>query len=414
MKTHSYILYLTVLVFGLNGIAVAQVDPVLDPVVDPTTGPAAGPAAIGPTMPDPTVPSPSTTAPRPRPILFGSALPGYRGTTLRLAHVPNMFGDEFDPTGRLTIESNFTSFTDLPLASGARRLKIAENNKPIPMDRVYFLYNHYQNAVVSAPNGTGLPELSQSLDRYLVGFEKRLGPSGLWSVDVRMPLVGRYHQVGALQSVEGGEVGNLNVAMKRLLWTNGCLALGGGVSVDIPTGSDVSVTAYNVTTKVSNDAVFIAPFIGFTRQVGDHWFQNGIFQIDIPTGGNRITFDIVPGTPPPAGKWYDQTLLRVDLGGGYWLYHNRCARGLTGLAAIVEAHYTSALGRSDTYAEEISTEVFRFGVPRGFSDQINLTAGLHAELWRQTTVRVAGVFPLQEASQRLFDAEVHISINRYF
>jgi len=420
MKTRSYILYITVLFCGLNSAALAQVDGTADPPVVTPPGPAVtdpvltDPLVSGPTMPDPTVPSPTTTRPRPRPILFGSSLQGYSGPTLRLAHVPNMFGDEFDPAARLTVTGNFTSFADLPLAGGARRLKIAENNKPIPMDRAYFVYNHYQNVMVSTPGGTGQPAIAQSLDRYLFGFEKRLGRAGVWSIDVRMPLIGQYHQAGAVQSVEGGEVGNLNIALKRLLWTNGRFALGGGVSVDIPTGSDVSATAYNVTANVSNDAVFIAPFIGFTRSKNDRWFQNGILQIDLPTCGNRITFDTGLNTPPPPGTWYDQTLLRVDVGGGYWLYRNRCASGLTGLAAIIEAHYTTALNDADTYGEEIASDVFEFGVPAGRNDQINLTAGLHAELWRRTTIRVAGVFPLQEASDRQFDAEVHLSINRYF
>ena len=47
------------------------------------------------------------------------------------------------------------------------------------------------------------------------------------------------------------------------------------------------------------------------------------------------------------------------------------------------------------------------------TDISNLTAGLHAEIGK-TTVRVGGVFPLQDEPSRQFDAEVQLSVNRRF
>jgi hypothetical protein len=42
-----------------------------------------------------------------------------------------------------------------------------------------------------------------------------------------------------------------------------------------------------------------------------------------------------------------------------------------------------------------------------------VTAGLHAAIGR-TTVRAAGVFPVENEADRLFDAEFQFSLNRYF
>ena len=47
-------------------------------------------------------------------------------------------------------------------------------------------------------------------------------------------------------------------------------------------------------------------------------------------------------------------------------------------------------------------------------DVTNLTVGLHGELDRSTTVMVGGVFPLADAPDRAFDAEVLVAINRRF
>ena len=47
-------------------------------------------------------------------------------------------------------------------------------------------------------------------------------------------------------------------------------------------------------------------------------------------------------------------------------------------------------------------------------DVVNATVGIHTEIARHTTLRVGGVFPLTDGTDRLFDAEVQIQLNRYF
>ena len=86
---------------------------------------------------------------------------------------------------------------------------------------------------------------------------------------------------------------------------------------------------------------------------------------------------------------------------------------MTGLASILELHYTTALQDADVLSATTGGTSFRFGNLRNRFDVVNLTVGLHAEMARRTTFRVAGVFPLNTVD-RPFDSEVQVSVNRRF
>ena len=76
------------------------------------------------------------------------------------------------------------AITDLPLAGGCGRLNIADNNMALTDDRVYFLYNHFHNALVADANLLGGGDFRRiSVDRYTVGGEKTF-VNGDWSVEL--------------------------------------------------------------------------------------------------------------------------------------------------------------------------------------------------------------------------------------
>src|SRR5437763_15931806 len=87
----------------------------------------------------------------------------------------------------------FNSTFTLPLAGGSRIGKISENDSPIPRDRIFFSYNHYQNVfqISETPINPPAPPIirQQPLDRYTLGAEKTF-LDGWTSVEVRMPLMG--------------------------------------------------------------------------------------------------------------------------------------------------------------------------------------------------------------------------------
>lgn len=126
-----------------DGIRVAQAEPAAKPAAKPAT-PAAKPAP-GATEKPSTEAAPKPEPPRPSPDLLAS-LAGDD-----LAEAPNMFGDSyFSQDARIVVDSLASAKVAnaaLPLASADRVAKIAENGNVMPHDRVYFLYNHFDNAL---------------------------------------------------------------------------------------------------------------------------------------------------------------------------------------------------------------------------------------------------------------------------
>jgi hypothetical protein len=333
-----------------------------------------------------------------------SSMLAARSPMIRLGGLPNMFGDSFGPQLQVCDVSG-CGLVDLPPPGGTRRVKISENNKSLPMDRVFFSYNHYQNAIDATVAGLGTQ--SFPIDQYTFGVEKTFCDK-LWSVELRMPFSTTPRIAGTDLTLDSGEVGNLAVIFKRLLFLSQTTAVAIGLPIETPTGSDVSGEGVVNSFVLSNDAVHLAPFIGFLNMPNDRVFCQGFLQMDIAANGNRVIFgDNFLGRLP------EQNLLYLDLALGYWLYRNPCARCITGLATIVEYHYTTTLQDAVFVTGSDQFQQLTFGNTFNRMDISNLTVGLHTELGK-TTVRVGGVFPLGGASNRLFDAEVQVSVNRRF
>ncbi|MCI0356964.1 MAG: hypothetical protein L0211_00570 [Planctomycetaceae bacterium] len=346
-----------------------------------------------------------------------------RRSRQQLASVPNMFGDFgmttaqalfIDAGGNLVVRGVF----DVPGAGGSRPVKIAENDSPIPVDRVFFNYNHFHN-VFEFQEQTLFPIPQQTvrqlpIDRYTVGFEKTfLG--GDWSVEMRLPLNGTVDAEGNLFSVGSGNWGNLAVIVKNLLYADEMLAVGAGLGIDIPTGSGAQANIGGAQVRFENDAAHLLPYVGAIWSPTESLFFTSFLQVDVATGGNEVLL-ASPGLPTQsAGKFNNQNLLYVDAGAGYWLYQNPYAECITGIAGVLEFHYTTALQDTDAIFFERSTTFGLISNPRNRFDVVNLTAGLNFLLGEMSNLRVAGAFPLGDtADQRFFDAEVQVQFNQRF
>jgi hypothetical protein len=110
----------------------------------------------------------------------------------------------------------------------------------------------------------------------------------------------------------------------------------------------------------------------------------------------------------------EQTMLYLDLSFGRWLYSNPYARCLTGLASVIEFHYTTALQDTDSVTGIIAGTPIEFQNSANRLDVLNLTVGLHGEIARCTLLRVGGVFPLCAGDNRFFDAEIQAQLERRF
>jgi len=192
-----------------------------------------------------------------------------------------------------------------------------------------------------------------------------------------------------------------------------------GLGVEAPTGSDFSARTAVVSYLISNDAIHLHPYLGVLHSPNDCLFFHGFVQVDVATHGNLVTFDDTTGPGNVAGRFNDQTLLYADVGGGYWLWRDPCAECLTGLAALLEVHYTTALSDTDAlFATPVGVggggHVMNLTNPANRVDVVNLTAAVHFELVQYTSLRVAGVVPLRDPDDRFFDAEIAVQLIRRF
>jgi hypothetical protein len=199
-------------------------------------------APAGKTAPAPAANQPATPPAQDEFLsdIYGQTAASELGT--RLAGTPNMFGDTCECGGNGVLMSGpaGVSAADTPLAGGNRRIKISENDNTLPQDRIFFLYNHFQDAA-SIEDMTFAPGLQQSLslDRYTIGFEKTFR-DGLWACELRMPFGCGYGYQSVNFDSSAGQIGNLAVVLKRLVYKSDTTAAAVGLCVDTPTGSNAT------------------------------------------------------------------------------------------------------------------------------------------------------------------------------
>ena len=360
--------------------------------------------------------SPSTAPPAtPRSNVRSAAFSSRRSR--RLVRAPHMIGDS---GGRSAIaisgDGGIDTFTsDVPLAGTNRVMKASENNRALTDNRIYFMYNHFHSAInIESSGGTIRPQ-RPAVDRYTFGFEKTIGPC--WSVELRMPFTNDYNHSSNAFAIEGGQVGDLSIFVKRMIHESDTCAAVLGLGINTPTGSDVTGIFPLTTTRfeVRNEAVHLSPVLGLLATPNNRLFFHSWFQVDVPTNGHEVfAQDILIPTDVGRARFREQVLMHFDLAGGFWLCKTPSRRRPTGVAALVEFHYTTAL--EDTEVVNLSAVpadplFFRDG---NRVDIPNLTLGLHAALNQDLAVRFGGAFPLERAPDRLFAAEFMLSVIRVF
>ncbi len=365
----------------------------------------------------------------------------------RLARVPDMFGDTIFMSSTITgidtigAETLIGGPTDLLLGGGARHTKIGTNNKALPVDRIYFNYNYFANAsqfqtrTVLFGSVIGRGQEDFSLYHYTFGVERTLF-DGDASIELRLPLANDYFSSemtappigrGEGFSVDAGEIGNLAIILKALLYEDETTAFAAGLGIETPTGRDAHAQIGYTNYRLENESVILQPFLAAMFVPDDQLFVHAFLQVDVAANGDPLHFEdaVAPlfvGVPPSGtyGELNDQTLMNLDLSTGYWLFRDRSpSAGLTGLAALAEFHYTTTLQPSNAVTGSrllavgpMSSSTVLLRSRGGQVDVVNFTAGLHFELYHDTSVRVGGVFPLRDAQNRFFDAELAVQLIR--
>ena len=364
-------------------------------------------------------PTPSLSTDEARTATTRTSRSSARSSYNRLSRAPNMFGDSIGSLGQLTVtipndRQNGNFVTDLPLGGG-RNLKVAENNKALPMDRVYFVYNGFQNAAtITQGIGPGaFVSNDANLNRYTFGFEKTF-LDGQWSIDMRMPLTDDFGFNNPAFAFNSGNIGNLAMFLKHWLYSSDSLSVVGGLGLGLPTGSNLNGQINGIPFALRNQSVHLVPYVGFLLLPTDASFVQGFVDVELAANGNAVEFG-----PPGAriGTLTDQNLLHVDLSAGHWVYRNDDATYLTGVAAIAELHYTSTMQNADGFAFTAPGRLPAGGAFQNLAnrtDILNLTAGLNFRIGYLSNLRVACVVPVRNQPDRQFDSEIQVSFNRFF
>jgi hypothetical protein len=395
--------------------AAKPAQPATVPAQPAGTGNPASPAAAPPVATPPANSIGSPAASRQQSLFSALESPPFQRPFLgnRLSRTPDVFGDSFIPVSANINIANVTGMTagaatlvdaDLPLGGGMRRFK-NEHARALPTDRVFFLYNHFHNALRFETDNISTTD---SVDQFTFGFEKT-SDDGQWSFELRMPFSGDANLSGDDVTVDSNGVGNLVGTLKRILYSDSTFVAAAGLAIVAPTGSDASVTFRNSNARIDfeNESVHLLPYFAVQASPDENWFFHAFCQVDIAANENEVS---VVGTGfTDSDSLADQTLLYLDASAGYWWYQSIDDSGLTGLASVVELHYTTTLNDADT-ANLNGAFITNF---ENRYDVLNLTAGVHSEWNGNTALRIAVVVPL-DRDERFFDSETQVSVIRRY
>jgi hypothetical protein len=288
---------------------------------------------------------------------------------------------------------------------GVGRVKIAENNSPLPRDRVFHNYSYFGNVPLTS---TGV-----DVNRFIPGFEKTFF-HGRASVEMRFPFAATLDSVivadGDLNTSEV-EFGNIGIPLKLLLCQNSNLALSVGLQVALPTADDTQVQLADGTplVRIENESLHLMPFVGLLLTPNDRLFMQSFVQVDTDTEGNPVLVTDFDGGLVPVGSLDDVTFLYVDLSLGYWLIRGDHPHGLTGVAPTLELHINTALDDP----QGLQTGNLRVGNFNTPLDSTNLVVGTMFE-WSQNTTLTLGYATPVSGDDRQFDGELRVIFNHRF
>jgi hypothetical protein len=339
-----------------------------------------------PETPSKPEPEPSTPMPTPSPEL------AYRPTTAAaglgesvalergLAGAPStqtMIGDllglpglAFAPAG-----SRVLSQQTGPLALSIRTFKMADDQSPRPLDRVYFDFNYFNDVNQAVNRHFGINLHNIGVYRETFGVEKTF-----FDQSASLSLVVPINSLTAGNTPAGvsgssTDIGDLTVILKYALLDNrqtGCL-LSTGLAITVPTGPDRFA---NSSAVLPLHNTYLQPYVGYIFNF-DRCFVHGFTEVDVPTDSN------------------DVTALYNDIGIGYELYRTQENQCLTAIVPTFELHLTTPLNHRGA---------FNPTDPNGTPDVLTLTFGTHFEIRQHAVFTLAVNTPV--TGPRPYDFEV--------
>ncbi|MCC6509200.1 MAG: hypothetical protein IT423_08840 [Pirellulaceae bacterium] len=291
-------------------------------------------------------------------------------------------------------------------SGGVGRTKIADGGSVLPQNRLFFRYNHVQNAAFT--------NSGQPLNRFTPGFE-RSWFAGLASIELRAPFATDATTTYALDNgtfSNGNDTrfGNLTLYAKALMLQTEQFAISGGLGLMLPTASDIRVNYANGTSllEVQNQSVHLQPFLGGLYTPNSRFFAQGFVQYDAAASGNSVAINSTGAGLVRAGTLTDPNHLFFDAGIGYWLHRSHADRGLTGFAPMLEAHQTSSVQGGDL----VAAGPFQVGNFNGSTSITSLVAGATLEFGSRSQLTAGYATPIGGGVDRQYDGAFQFNFNR--
>ena len=341
-----------------------------------------------------------------------------------MARSPEMFGDQFLSSpiflnGNLAPTSTLADFGTLggPSSLHTFSQKVSENNHPLPRDRVFYTFNSFDDALKfnsSFDGGLLQASQAQTLMRHTVGVEKTF-MDGDSSIEFRLPFYDGTtysRSVGPdSMSYDGGTVGNLLITTKTIIYETDSFLTSAGLGVNTPTGDDAKIRVNSTVAKIDNSAVYLSPFVGSLWRPSDEWFVMTFSQIQASLNGDPVLLrDGLFQLSERAATIQAPAALSFDLQIGRWLFRDRVDAIVQGMALVGEVHQFTALQDTDGIPVPGATDI---GV-RAADERLHLTTltfGVHSLLPGNSTLRVAGVVPMDNDQ---FDGELIVQFNVFY
>jgi hypothetical protein len=317
----------------------------------------------------------------------------------------------------LIYTTTLTGVQNVPLpgtSSTVGRIKMSEDNSPMPRDRWIFAYDHF-DAVPFTPDGL-------QVNRYQFGFEKTF-MDGRASFEFRLPFAGTLASTTTQgQEVTDVELGNLRFALKYLWSSSDTWHFSTGTGFTLPTANDITVLGVDPNTltgtvpfyKFRNQSVQVEPFAALLYTPNDRLFAQLWSSLNLDVSGGDFTWNqnIFGGSGNT--RIWDLPLLAVDYQIGYWLFKNDFST-LRGVAPFVELHWNYLVAQ-DVLNREVRDELSSQGLNfKTFGDhELNLTAGATTQIGNNMLITLGGTAPLLKAPNRLFDAQFGLRVNYFF
>jgi hypothetical protein len=269
--------------------------------------------------------------------------------------------------------------------SFVKGFKIADNQSVLPVNRIYYDFNFFDN--VNQPVNNRIQNGIQRVQIYreLIGGEKTFF-DGQASLGIRMPIntITADSPTGGVSTPTRTAINNINVYSKYLFYSNTETKTfaAGGLAVTIPTGPQNFGGASYVRNYNNPE---LQPYIGL-QKTWDRFYFIGFEAINVPL------------------NTHDVTTLYNDYALGYFVYRSQDKRDLIqGIAPTVEVHINTPLNHRD---------IFNAKDKAGSADIVDFTSGLNIFFKNKVQLGMAVVTPV--TGPRPFSLESLAFLNVYF